>query len=258
MRVFDIAFDYLLDTTPPGTDADSNSPRLKADHQLLWTKELCGGQLFELAVSEIPKVRRKNYLMFEQTPDKSITFGSDAITNSYTRWVKPKALVEAKAQLNEEQKRRYFDPPYTIGSAMIWPVRGIHLPTLNTARGMRAKIADRMDLTLECIRRHYAKEPDSPLADVITNYWDFFELFGTFEKFVEFFHFQDLVTPEGKIAFFLEEDDEDKIFTRSGVPVTKDEYIRVREASLKFIALRGNRMADWVEENHPDIKVRRQ
>ncbi|RAX15033.1 hypothetical protein DC347_19635 [Pseudarthrobacter sp. AG30] len=246
MRVFDIAFDYLLDTTPPGTDADSNSPRLKADHQLLWTKELCGGQLFELAVSEIPKVRRKNYLMFEQTPDKSITFGSDAITNSYTRWVKPKALVEAKAQLNEEQKRRYFDPPYTIGSAMIWPVRGIHLPTLNTARGMRAKIADRMDLTLECIRRHYAKEPDSPLADVITNYWDFFELFGTFEKFVEFFHFQDLVTPEGKIAFFLEEDDEDKVFTRSGVPVTKDEYIRVREASLKFIALRGNRMADWV------------
>ncbi|MEO5314729.1 hypothetical protein PV772_11515 [Pseudarthrobacter sp. CC12] len=252
------AFDYLLDTTPPGTDADSNSPRLKADHQLLWTKELCGGQLFELAVSEIPKVRRKNYLMFEQTPDKSITFGSDAITNSYTRWVKPKALVEAKAQLNEEQKRRYFDPPYTIGSAMIWPVRGIHLPTLNTARGMRAKIADRMDLTLECIRRHYAKEPDSPLADVITNYWDFFELFGTFEKFVEFFHFQDLVTPEGKIAFFLEEDDEDKVFTRSGVPVTKDEYIRVREPSLKFIALRGNRMADWVEENHPDIKVRRQ
>lgn len=258
MRVFDIAFDYLLDTTPPGTDADSNSPRLKADHQLLWTKELCGGQLFELAVSEIPKVRRKNYLMFEQTPDKSITFGSDAITNSYTRWVKPKALVEAKAQLNEEQKRRYFDPPYTIGSAMIWPVRGIHLPTLNTARGMRAKIADRMDLTLECIRRHYAKEPDSPLADVITNYRDFFELFGTFEKFVEFFHFQDLVTPEGKIAFFLEEDDEDKVFTRSGVPVTKDEYIRVREASLKFIALRGDRMADWVEENHPDIKVRRQ
>jgi hypothetical protein len=159
--------------------------------------------------------------------------------------------------LSEEQKRRYFDPPYTIGSAMIWPVRTIHLPTLNTARGMRIRIADRMDLTLECIRRHYAKEPGSPLADVTTNYGDFFELFCTFEKFVEFFHFQDLVTPEGKIVFFLEED-EDKVFTRLGVPVTKDEYIRVQEASLKFIALRGNRMADWVEKNHPDIKVRRQ
>ena len=38
MRVFDIAFDYLLDTTPPGKDPDSHSPRLKADHQLLWKK----------------------------------------------------------------------------------------------------------------------------------------------------------------------------------------------------------------------------
>ena len=204
-----------------------------------------------------PKERRKNYLMFEQTPDKRFTFGSDAITNSYTKWGKPRALVEAKAELSEEQKRRYFDPPYTIGSAMIWPVRTIHLPTLNTARGMRIRIADRMDLTLECIRRHYAKEPGSPLADVTTNYGDFFELFCTFEKFVEFFHFQDLVTPEGKIDFFLEED-EDKVFTRLGVPVTKDEYVRVQEASLKFIALRGNRMADWVEKNHRDIEVRRQ
>ena len=257
MRVFDIAFDYLLDTTPPGTDADSNSPRLKADHQLLWKKELCEGQLFKLAVSEIPKVRRKNYLIFEQTPDKSITFGSDAITNSYTRWGKPNALAQAKAELSDEQKRRYLNPPYTIGSAMIWPVRGIHLPTLNTARGLRKSIADRMDLTLECIRRHYAKEPGSALADVTTNYGDFFELFCTFEKFVEFFHFQDLVTPEGKIDFFLDED-EDNAFTRSGVPATKDEYIRIQEASLKFIKLRGNRMADWVEENHRDIEVRRQ
>lgn len=255
MRVFDITFNYTLDT-PPGMDPDSRSPRLKADHQLLWTKELGEGQLFALHVPEVPKVRRKNYLMFEQAPDKPLTFGSDAITNSYTRWGRPKALVEAKAQLSEEQKARYFDPPYTIGSAMIWPVRTIHLPTLNTARGMRPRIADRMDLTLECIRRHYAEEPGSPLADVITNYGDFFELFRTFEKFVEFFHFQDLVTPEGKIDLFLKEEDKD--FTRSGVPATKDEYIKVREASLKFIALRGNRMADWVEENHPDIEVRRQ
>jgi hypothetical protein len=202
-----------------------------------------------------PKERRKNYLMFEQTPDKRFTFGSDAITNSYTKWGKPRALVEAKAELSEEQKRRYFNPPYTIGSAMIWPVRKIHRPTLNTARGMRLRIADRMDLTLEGIWRHYAEEPGSPLADVTTNYADFFKLFCTFTQFVEFFHLQDLVAPEGKIDFFL---DEDENFRRPGVPTTKDEYVKAREASLKFITLRGNRMADWVEENHPDVKVRRQ
>ncbi|MDQ0691010.1 hypothetical protein [Arthrobacter sp. W4I7] len=42
--------------------------------------------------------------MFEQTRDKRFTFGSDAITNSYTKWGKPRALVEAKAELSEEQK----------------------------------------------------------------------------------------------------------------------------------------------------------
>jgi len=26
---------------------------------------------------------------------------------------------------------------------------------------------------------------------------------------------------------------------------------------MKFITLRGNRMADWVDENHPDIEIRR-
>jgi hypothetical protein len=254
MRVFDITFNYKVDS-PPGKDPDSHSLLLKADHQLLWTKELCDGELFKVQVPTEPKERRKNYLMFEQTPDKRFTFGSDAITNSYTRWGKPKNLVEAKAALSEEQKRRYFNPPYTIGSAIIWPVRKIHRPTLNTARGMRLRIADRMDLTLECIRRHYAEEPGSPLADVTSNYADFFKLFCTFKQFVEFFHLQDLVTPEGKIDFFLEEDEN---FKRPGVPTTKDEYIRVREASLKFITLRGNRMADWVEKNHPDIKVRRQ
>ena len=38
--------------------------------------------------------------------------------------------------------------------------------TINVARGLNKKIADRMDLTLECIRRHYLGE-DSPLRDVL-------------------------------------------------------------------------------------------
>jgi hypothetical protein len=82
-----------------------------------------------------------------------------------------------------------------------------------------------MDLTLECIRRHYAEEPGSPLADVTTNYADFFELFCTFKQFVEFFHLQDFVTPEGKIDFFLEEDEN---FKRPRRPNVEE---RVRQGS---------------------------
>ncbi len=36
-------------------------------------------------------------------------------------------------------------------------------PTLNAARGFNRKISDRMDLTLECVRRYY-RHQDSPLA----------------------------------------------------------------------------------------------
>jgi hypothetical protein len=92
MRVFDITCNYKVDT-PPGKVPDSRSLVLKADHQLLWTKELCGGDLFKLQAPAGPKERRENYLMFEQTLDKWFTFGSDAITNSYTKWGKPRGLA---------------------------------------------------------------------------------------------------------------------------------------------------------------------
>ncbi|MHA7291176.1 DUF6994 family protein [Arthrobacter sp. MDT3-24] len=69
--------------------------------------------------------------------------------------------------MNEDQKSRYLNPPYTIGSSMIWPVRTKDQPTMNKARGFGPEgkqVGDRMDLTLECIRRHYAGEPGSPLS----------------------------------------------------------------------------------------------
>jgi hypothetical protein len=109
-----------------------------------------------------------------------------------------------------------------------------------------------MDLTLECIRRHYAREPESPLADVTNAYADFFELFRDFEGFVEFFHFQDLLTPDDKVQFYLPFDG----FEPSGTPATKEEYVTYREETLKFIERRNHRMAKWVMKHHPEIEVR--
>ncbi|MHA7291177.1 DUF6994 family protein [Arthrobacter sp. MDT3-24] len=44
MRVFDTSFDYKTDQ-PARTrpDADRDSPRLRLDHELLWTKRLRSG-----------------------------------------------------------------------------------------------------------------------------------------------------------------------------------------------------------------------
>jgi len=238
--------DYnFRDDTPAGKDPDSRSPTLRRYHRLLWSKPLPGGRLFKLHAGRA----LAPYLVHE-ADGTSLVLGSDAITSSYTHWSRRKStsLADAIASLDEDERSRYLNPPYTIGSAMIWPVRKKDRPTMNTARGLRLSIADRMDLTLECIRRHYAGEPESPLADVIAAYADFFELFEGFTEFVEFFHFQDLVTPDyDEVRFCLPFDD----FQRSGTPATKEEYVEYREKTLEFIGKRGRRMAEWVIEHHP-------
>jgi hypothetical protein len=223
------------------------------DHQLLWTKNLNSGVLF---APTAPAARRNGYLIFTDTSEARHWYGSDAITSSYTGWLRPKSLTGAIAGLNEELRARYLNPPYTIGSAMIWPVRSKDRPTMNTARGFGRSgrlIGDRMDLTLECIRRHYAGEPESPLASVINAYADFFALFDGFVEFVDFFHLQELVTRDyDDVRFFLPFDN----FERPGIPSTTEEYIAYREATLEFIAGRQLRMAKWVIENHPEFEVR--
>ena len=202
MRVFDISYDYKTDQPRKSKpDADSDSPRLRSDHALLWTKELNSKVLFAPAP---PARRGDGYLIFTDADGGRHWYGSDAITNSYTTWTGKPALVNAIAGLTAEQKLRYLNQPYTIGSTMIWPVRSKDPSTMNRRRGTHPAIGDRMDLTLECIRRHYAGEPWSPLADVMNAYADYFELFGGFTEFVEFFHFQDLVTPDcDEVRFYL-------------------------------------------------------
>ena len=250
MGVFDTSFDYKTDK-PAKTrpDPDRDSPRLRELHRLLWSKKLNSGVRFELTA---PRARRDGYV-FTDTSEGRHWYGSDAITASYTGWLRPKALVGAIAGLNEDQRDRYLNLPYTIGSAMIWPVRKKDRPTIYQARGTRSLIADRMDLTLECIRRHYAGGPQSPLTDVLNAYADFFKLFdGEFKEFVDFFHLQDLVTPCcDEVLFYLPFDN----FKRRGTPATREEYVTYREATLEFIAKRGQRIARWLEDNRPDTEI---
>ncbi|AMM31932.1 hypothetical protein SA2016_1251 [Sinomonas atrocyanea] len=250
MRVFDTSFDYKTDKPAKSRpDADNDSPQLRVDHELLWTKKLNSGVLF---APTAPSARRNGYLIYTDASGERHWYGSDAITNSYTGWLTPNSLAGAVASLSPAQRSRYLNPPYTIGSAMIWPVKSQEPYTINKAR---RSIGDRMDLTLECIRRHYAGEGESPLTAVLNAYADFLGLFNGFEEFVDFFHLQDLVTPDySKIQFYLPFES----FEHPRTPVTATEYVTYREATLEFVARRGRRMAEWVVKNHPEIEVRHQ
>ena len=260
MRVFDLSFDYETDRpAKTNSDADRDSPRLRLDHELLWTKRLRSGVTF---APTAPSARRDGYLIWTDGSGARHWYGSDSITHSYTKWPSPKALAEAKAALSDEQRALYLSPQYTIASSTIWPVRSKDLPTINTARGFGRTgkvLRDRIDLTLECIRRHY-EGADNTLASVLTAYGDFFTLFEGFAEFTEFFHFQDLVRPDFSAVRSLMCSDEvlaQPDFEREATPTNVEEYVTYREATLEFITRRGNRMADWVEKHHPEVEVRR-
>ena len=68
----------------------------------------------------------------------------------------------------------------TIGGIVIWPSTKINgFQTINGVRGFNRQIVDRLDLTIECIRRFYLGE-SSPLYDTFARYNDFFQLFDDF------------------------------------------------------------------------------
>jgi hypothetical protein len=99
------------------------------------------------------------------------------------------------------------------------------------------KIGDRMDLTLEAIRRHYLGER-SPLTEVLGRYSDFFRLFVDFQGYVEFWHLNDLIAADGRVRFYLPFDD----FCRNAAPATVAEYRRLSAASGEFLDGRARRI----------------
>jgi hypothetical protein len=133
---------------------------------------------------------------------------------------------------------------YTMGGMMLFPGQRVDGKiTINGARGFHPSIKDRFDLTLECIRRHYA-DGTSPLSDVLRRYADFFGLFGDFQGYVEFFFLQDLVQEgSGHVRFFLPFED----FTGDPVPPDDESYLSYRALAMAFLHKRNARMVAWWE-----------
>jgi hypothetical protein len=110
--------------------------------------------------------------------------------------------------------------------------------TINVMRGFTRRIADRFDLTLECIRRHYLGQ-NSPLGETLSRYSAFFALFGDFDGYVDFFLLRDLLTEDGSaIRFFMAFDD----FNTSSVPKDRESYREYRRRSIEFVEARNRRI----------------
>ena len=124
---------------------------------------------------------------------------------------------------------------YTIGGEIIFPK---HARSINQARGVNSLICDRFDLTLECIRRYYAGV-SSPLYKVLCGDVRFFDLFGDFRGYVNFFLLQDLVSEDYSVVRFW---DGWKDFSDNPIPQTVEGYLEFLEREVEFVRRRGERI----------------
>jgi hypothetical protein len=223
----DTTLDLGLDAN--GKDPDLYSETLKKYHKQLWSKELPSGKLFKLSDSPTGK-----YLVFEDGTE-SIELGSDSIANSYAASSSAK-IRNIFAEVGQETVESFRKLNNTVGAFIIFPSTRVDgKMTINGARGFNSKIADRFDLTLECIRRHYLGD-SSPLSEVLNRYSNFFSHFQSFNGYLDFFLLKDLVDKNERIKFFLPERDS---FVGSGYPRNSSEYLEYRSNSMQWVASRN-------------------
>ena len=191
---FDPEFDFLDEAG--GEDPDRYSPTLKSFHQRLWSKSLPNGEAFEVTTLA------SDHYLYHSSNLGEFCLSSDSGIPTWKYWQRP-AIAEVVGQIPTEVEELYR-LAYTMGGMIAFPagrVEGQH--TINQARGVSWAIGDRLDLTLECIRRHYLGDLEpSPLSKVLERYGAFFGLFGSFEGYVEFFLLQDLCNEDWSVRLF--------------------------------------------------------
>ncbi len=227
------SFDFRSDT-PLNKDPDTWSPTLAKYHSLLWSKPLPCGRIFHLEYRNAP------YYLNHNSDLGEFSLSSDTVVPTF-RW-----LPDIEELIADQELRGFRATAYTIGGMMIFPANQIQKKwTINQARGCNRRISDRFDLTVECIRRHY-NGGESPLAEALDRYADFFGLFGDFQGYVDFFLLHDLLeNGSASVKFFLPFDD----FNSSAVPQDKSAYDNYRARAVEFIGARNQRIYDWAT-NH--------
>lgn len=200
---------------------------------MLWSKKLPNGRRFDL-VEGIP-----NAYLYHRSELGEFRLTSDTMTPSFDG----QGMRHIVASVPTPPLERFYHLSYTIGNMIVFPGNRVDGKTnINGARGMHRQVRDRIDLTIECIRRHYDGDAN-PLQDVLARYGDFFRLFSNFRGFVQFFMLDDLVTEgAGAVKFMMPFDE----FQSSPLPETLEQYVSYMGAATRFIDARNRRIAAYV------------
>ena len=219
----DPTFDFRTDSK--GKDPDSHSPTLRAYQKFLYSKPLPNGEVMVLS---------------DNLNWKDFWFSSDSILHGFIGWESYKHIT---SKADQELINRYVKEDYYISGEIIFPCyRVAGTQTINQARGCNQRIRDRIDLTMECIRRYYLGET-SPLYKCLSGYKSFFDLFVDFKGYTDFFFMQDMVSDDySSIRFLTWFDDFESTFP---LPRTVDEYNEYLLHVIEFNRARNKRIAEW-------------
>lgn len=206
-------------------------PHIAALPPPLWSKPLPSGGHFELT----PQSQRPYALLHDSDLGKFL-LTSDTVLPTFSRGQCTQAII---GQLPPADVVALDTIRYTIGGMILWPGNRIDGKwTINQARGCTGRIADRFDLTVECIRRHYDGDTTHPLAGTFQRYRDFFDLFGNFAEYVDFWLLDDLVDADGSVKLFLPSED----FTLPSIPRCLADYLVFCARTIEFATARSERI----------------
>jgi len=221
----DIKFDFNKDTKCG--DPDKDSLKLYEYHKLLWSKKLpCGKELdLEIICNNYGQLLLKNNLYGDFSSDRIFPHLVGKYNKKFDDW------------LTDIEKNELKYIVRTIGGHIIFPAHENNGQTINQLRGNRIVIADRFDLTLECIRLFYLNI-QSPLYDVLIRYKYFFDLFIDFNGYINFFLLQDYINENNNINFILPFDN----FNISALPKSNEEYKLFKYNIFELINKRNERI----------------
>jgi hypothetical protein len=225
-KIINTAFDFSNDTKC--NDPDKDSHLLYENHKLLWMKELpCGENLnLEIICNNYGQLLLKNNLYDNFSSDRMFPHLVGKYNNRFEGWLTDIEIIELKRTVR------------TIGGHIIFPAHKRNGQTINQSRGCTYKIADRFDLTLECIRLFYLNI-QNPLSGVLLRYGGFFDLFEDFNGYIKFFLLQDFIQDNGVIDFILPFDN----FKRSPFPESMEEYKLYKKNIIILINKRNERIS---------------
>jgi hypothetical protein len=233
----DTRFDFRSDARD--RDPDKWSPTLRRYHKHLWSKSLPDGRFFQLDCTF-------DHYLHHRSAIGEFTLSSDSVIQTFSNWKRCQPMITQFIKSGGDVEK-FSSIGYTIGGMLVFPSNKINgRMTINGARGFNPRIADRVDLTLECIRRYYLSDEvpgythplNNPLYNDLLRYREFFRLFTDFRGYVDFFLLQDLAPDYSKVLFFSPFDN----FISSPRPQSLEEYRSFKEKSIEFVIKRNERI----------------